>query len=96
MIDKLPQNIISYLGFFLELKEIYYLSLTCKNLHNKIKKEEIFHLYSSFKYNSNKLPDQYTSWSEYVREKSILKWETFQEGKIRILNHQKTGKSKKK
>lgn len=86
--EKLPLQIFSYLGNFLELKDIYKLSLVSKSINNKIKKDLIFGNYVKKNHQINNLPINHKSWSEFIKEILLLKWGKYS-------NHESISKDKK-
>jgi hypothetical protein len=72
----LPLQLISYLGEFLELKEIRALSLTNKKIYQKIQKEKIFFHYIKKNFEIQTLPEKVKGWKEFAKI-LIVKWEKY-------------------
>ena len=71
----LPTQLFSYLGGFLELKEIRALALTNKIILQKIEKERIYFHYLNNRFKLNALPEGISSWRELTKQMIQPKWE---------------------
>jgi hypothetical protein len=73
----LPTQLFSYLGEFLDLKDIRALALTNKSINQKIEKEKIYLHYLKNRFGINTLPKEFKSWKELAKQMIKVEWENF-------------------
>eukprot|EP01091_Cochliopodium_minus_P010178 TRINITY_DN2651_c1_g1_i1.p1 TRINITY_DN2651_c1_g1~~TRINITY_DN2651_c1_g1_i1.p1 ORF type:complete len:162 (+),score=38.72 TRINITY_DN2651_c1_g1_i1:72-557(+) len=88
-LEKLPYQLLSTFGQYLELKEINRLMRTSKTMLEKINRDNIFYNYSKERMKIEKLNDKYETWKEFVKNYFSLKWEIV--SKILVLTENKRG-----
>ena len=87
--ETLPSQIISFLGEFLDLREIGRLSRTNKKINQKMKDTVFFHYAKKRMMATQKLPEEFKTWREFVKETTELKWGKYLEGKVKLSNENK-------
>ena len=72
--QNLSLSILSFLGEYLELREIAALARTCKKINNQIKRDLIYFHYTKKRYGIEKLPPNMSTWLGFLKEYISLKW----------------------
>jgi hypothetical protein len=71
---ELPTQLFSFLGEYLELKEIRALALTNKQINQKIEKEKIYYHYLKKRFGIITLPEEFKSWKEFTKKLISVEW----------------------
>ena len=81
--NSLPYQLLSFLGEFLELREIGTLLRLSKSINQKIGDQVFFHFCKS-KLNVEKLPKEFNNWKDFVREATGIKFGSYLKDKATL------------